>query len=40
MKNKEKLYNGPEKVLHFYNYYTKMVSEAKYKSIHGEGIKY
>ena len=38
---KYKFYNGREKVLIFYNVYTRfiMVSEAKYKSIHGEGLK-
>ena len=33
------LYNGREKVIKFYNFYTGMVSEAKCKSIHGEGLK-
>ena len=33
------LYNGREKVIKFYNFYTRMVSEAKCKSIHGEGLK-
>ena len=31
--------NGWEQVLNFYNDYTRMVSNAKYKSIHGEGLK-
>ena len=31
--------NGWEQVLNFYNGYTRMVSNAKYKSIHGEGLK-
>ena len=30
--------NGREKVLNFYNSYTKTVSHAKYKSTHGEGL--
>ena len=33
------LYNGREIVLNFYNEYTKMASEAKCKSIHGEVLK-
>ena len=28
-----------EKIIKFYNYYTRMVSEAKYESIHGEWSK-
>ena len=39
MKNIKKLFNGQEKVIQFYNDYTGMTSEAKYKSIHGEGLK-
>ena len=39
MKNIKKLYNGPEKVLNFYNDYTRMVSDAKQKSNHEEGLK-
>ena len=39
IKNIKKLYNGPEKVLNFYNDYTGMVSDTKYKSICGEGLK-
>ena len=39
MKNIKKLFNRQEKVIQFYNDYTGMVSEAKYKSIHGEGLK-
>ena len=31
--------NGWEQVLNFYNDYTRTVSNAKYKSIHGEGLK-
>ena len=38
-KKKYKFYNGREKVLIFYNVYTRMESEAKYKSILGEGLK-
>ena len=34
-----KVYTGREKVLNFYNGYTRVVSEAKYKSIQGEGLK-
>ena len=34
-----KLYNGQEKVLYFYNDYTRVVSEAKYKSIDGGELK-
>ena len=37
--NIKKLYNVQEKVLHFYNDYTRMVSNAKYKSIYGERFK-
>ena len=33
------LYNEPEKNFNLYNDYTRMVYEAKYKSIHGEGLK-
>ena len=33
------LYNGRGIVLNFYNEYTKMASEAKCKSIHGEVLK-
>ena len=39
MKNIKKLFNGQEKVIQFYNDYTGTVSEAKYKSIHGKGLK-
>ena len=39
IKNIKKLFNGREKVIKFYNDYTRMVSEAKYKSIHGEGLE-
>ena len=39
IKNIKKLYNGWEKVLKFHNYYTRMVSDDIYKSIHGEGLK-
>ena len=39
IKNIKKLFNGWEKVIKFYHYYTRMVSEAKYKSIHEEGLK-
>ena len=28
-----------EKIIKFYNYYTRMVSEAKYESIHGKWSK-
>ena len=34
--NIKKLYNGRGKVIKFYNDYTRMVSDAKYKSSHGE----
>ena len=33
------IYNGLEKVFNFYNDYTGMVSDTKYKSIYGEGLK-
>ena len=33
-----KLYNMQEKGLSFYNNYTRMMPDAKYKSIHGEGL--
>ena len=36
MKN---LCNEQEKCFNFYNDYTRMVYEAQYKSIHGEGLK-
>ena len=36
IKNVKRLYNEREKVVKFYNYHTRMVSEAKYKSVHGE----
>ena len=39
IKNIRRLYNGQEKNSNFYNDYTRMVSDAKYKSIHGEGPK-
>ena len=39
MKRIKDLYNGREKVIKVYNFYISMVSEAKYKSIHGEGLK-
>ena len=39
IKNIKKLYNGRQKVIKFYNDYTRMVSEAKSKSIHGEWLK-
>ena len=39
IKNIKKSYNGWEKFLNFYNNYIRMASEAKYKSIHGEGLK-
>ena len=39
MKNIKKLYNRREKVIKFYNDHTRIVSEVKYKSIHGEGLK-
>ena len=37
--NIKKLCNGLEKLLNFYNDYTGMVLDAKYKSIHGESLK-
>ena len=40
IKNIKNLYGGQEKVFKFYNDNTRMVSEAKYKSIHGKGLKY
>ena len=39
IKNIKMLSNGRGKVLNFYNDYAKMVSHAKYKSIHGEEFK-
>ena len=30
---------GGEKIIKFCNYYTRMVSEAKYESVHGEWSK-
>ena len=39
IKDIQKLYNGLEKVLHFYNDYTIIVYKSKYKSIHGAGFK-
>ena len=38
-KNIKTLYEEWEKVNKFYNYYTRMVSDTKYKSIHGPGLK-
>ena len=38
IKKVKKLYNEREEVLDFYNDYTRMVSDAKCKSIHGEGL--
>ena len=38
-KNIKKLYESREKVTQLFNDYSKIVSEAKYKTIHGEGIK-
>ena len=35
----KKLYNDRQKVIKFYNDYTRMWSEAKFKSIHGDGLK-
>ena len=35
----KKLLNGWKKVLNFYNDYTRMVSDAKYKLIHGDWLK-
>ena len=39
MKAIKKFYNWEEKVLNFYNDYTRMASDAKYKSIHRKGLK-
>ena len=39
IKNIKKYYNWWEKFLNFYNNYIWMASEAKYKSVHGEGLK-
>ena len=39
IKNIKKFYDGPGKVLNFFNGHTRMVLVAKYKSIHGEGLK-
>ena len=38
IKKVKKLYNEREEVLDFYNNYARMVSDAKCKSIHGEGL--
>ena len=35
----KKLYNDRQKVIKFYNDYTRMGSEAKFKSIHADGLK-
>ena len=35
----KKLYSGRQTVIKFYNDYTRILFEAKYKSTHGEGIK-
>ena len=35
----KKLLNGWKKVLNFYNDYSRMVSDAKYKLIHGDWLK-
>ena len=35
----KKLYNGQETILNLHNGYTRIVSEHKYNSIYGEGLK-
>ena len=39
MKNIKNIYKGGQKAIKFYNDYIRTVSEAKYKSIHGERPK-
>ena len=39
IKNIQKLYKGRQKVLNFYNDCTRMVTDVKYKSIHGGELK-
>ena len=39
IKNIKKFYDGSEKILSFFNDYTRMVSDIKYKSIHRQGLK-
>ena len=39
IKNIKILYKSREKVFKLFNYYSKIVSEAKYKTKHGEGLK-
>ena len=39
IKNIKNFYNGSEKILSFFNDYTRMVSDIKYKSIHRQGLK-
>ena len=39
LENIKSLYKSQEAVIKLSNYYSSIVSEAKYKSIHGEGLK-
>ena len=39
IKNIRNLYNSREKVIKLYNDYTKIISEAIYKTKHGKGLK-
>ena len=39
MENIENLYESRENTIKFLNNYSKIVSEAKYKSVYGEGLK-
>ena len=39
LENIKFFYESPEAVIYLFNDYSSIVSEAKYKSIHGEGLK-
>ena len=39
MENIENLYESRENTIKFLNNYSKIVSEARYKSVYGEGLK-
>ena len=40
LKNNKLLHKSQENVIELLNDYSSVVSEAKYKSMHGEGLKY
>ena len=39
IENTKTLYESREKVIKLFNYYSKIASNAKYRSIYGEGLK-